>query len=97
MYRNLPLDESIEKYCQLAIRFIDESESLRDVERMVKDTCYNRLQVLDMICFNHVPYLLDNHKMRIIVDDLWSGPYERESFILRSTTVQIPLSLARHK
>lgn len=93
LYKNLPLSETIEKYCKLAIRFIDESESLRDVERMIKDTCYNRLQVLDMICFNKIPFLLDNHKVCIVVDNLWSGPFERESFAARSTAYQISCRL----
>jgi hypothetical protein len=49
MYSNIKIENVIEKYLEIANSIIDETDTIYEVDKMVKDKCYNGYEVLDMI------------------------------------------------
>ena len=60
-YKNLEFEDSFEKFYTVTNNIINVTENRVEVEKMVLDTCYNRLQVIDLICYNHLDKILERN------------------------------------
>ena len=96
VYPNLLLSETYSKVCKLWNIIINHTNNLEEIDVMLNDRCYSGMQVIDIIGYNRIDDLLENKKICNFIENIWFGPYERESVTSLSTTHQILFSANNH-
>ena len=69
---------------------------MEEINVMLNDRCYSGMQVIDIIGYNRIDDLFENKKICNFIENIWFGPYERESVTSLSTTHQILFATHNH-
>ena len=88
-YPNRELKEVCQKLCKLWSAFIANTESLEEIDLMLRDKTYSGLDVIDIIGNSGFDEMLENDKICNFINDIWIGPFDRESIMSISTTYKI--------
>ena len=75
--------------CDISNGIIDTSTSMNEVKDMLLDKTYNGTEVIDLIEMLDIIEILQNPMMDSIVSNMYYGPYERESFLKKSTCAKV--------
>ena len=59
---------------------------------MLREICYNKFEVIDIICYNKLFTIISHPKIDIVINNIWRGPYKQEFFLNASTIYYIILN-----
>ena len=96
MYPNLLIAETVQKAWTLCNLFIDDTNSIDEVDMMLKDRWYNGLKVIDVIGYSKIDQLMENKKVWIFITNIWIGPYERSYVTSMSTNHEILFTMNKN-
>ena len=66
----------IKIYTKLILAIIENIKDSNDFQQLMYDHWHNKSQVLDLIAQNKLWSVLQNAKVDLILENIWSGPYE---------------------
>ena len=75
--------------CDIANGVINTSSGMNEVKDLLLDKTYNGSEVIDLIEMLDVIEILQNPMIDSIVSNMYYGPYERESFMKKSTLFKV--------
>ena len=73
--------EVIKKYCDIAVKILDETEDPKQILYMLTEKCFNRKEIIDIMSESDLQVILNNSKVERVVNDFWEGPYETQFFM----------------
>ncbi|CAI2387331.1 unnamed protein product [Moneuplotes crassus] len=75
--------------CDIAHSVIDTASNMNEVEDLLRDKTYSGMEVLDLIAHLDIIEILQNTMIDSIISNMYFGPYERETFLKKSTCYKI--------
>ena len=89
MFPDLKIESISKKYTQLADTIIEDWENTKEVEALFTDYWMNGWEVIDLLWYENIEELLNNHYVGLIIADFWSGPFYRRAILTSSAWYQI--------
>ena len=77
------------KLCDIANSIIDNSANMNEIEDMLLDKTYSGIEIIDLVETLNIIEILSNPMVDSIVSNMYSGPFERESFLRKSTCFKV--------
>ncbi|CAI2387791.1 unnamed protein product [Moneuplotes crassus] len=76
-------------YSKIATKIINNCNSIHEVNDILTEKCINGYTALDLLAYEKMDTILENHKVGMIITDLWKGPYFRGNYLESSSSYQI--------
>ena len=68
---------------------IDASGNMNEIEDLLRDKTYSGFETIDLIAHLDIIEILQNSMIDSIISNMYFGPYERETFLKKSTCYKI--------
>lgn len=68
---------------------IDASGNISEIEDLLRDKTYSGIEILDFIAHLDIIEILQNSMIDSIISNMYFGPYERETFLNKSTCFKV--------
>ena len=89
IFSNVSFDSLLELLKRLTLKIINTTENTDEISLMLNEKCYNEYQVIDIISYENIGFIMENSKVSLILNELWSGPYKSVPFFSGSSSFKI--------